>query len=71
MIKNYIHINTVLVYLNLGDKAAIYNLNGQLLISKELNDDSPEINVSSLAAGLYLIEIKTDNGTKTAKFIKE
>jgi hypothetical protein len=56
---------------NFGDTVAIYNLNGQLLISKELNDDSAEINISSLTSGMYLIKIKTDSGTKTKKFIKE
>jgi hypothetical protein len=56
---------------NVGDKAAIYNLNGQLLINEELNTDKAEINISSLTSGLYLIKIQTDRGIQTKKFIKE
>jgi hypothetical protein len=67
--NDYIKINDI--QLSFGDKVSIYNMNGQLLINKELNADTTEINVSSLPSGMFLIKIKTDDGTQTKKFIKE
>lgn len=66
---NYIKISDI--DLNFGDKVSIYNTNGQLVIDKELNGESSEINIESLPVGMYLIKIKTDTGTSTKKFIKE
>ncbi|MDR0830315.1 MAG: T9SS type A sorting domain-containing protein [Prevotellaceae bacterium] len=36
-----------------------------------LHNGGQTINVSSLPAGVYLLKIKTDKGTKTERFIKK
>ena len=59
------------IELNFGDKVSVYNTNGQLVIDKELNGESSEINIESLPVGMYLIKIKTVGGISTKKFIKE
>lgn len=66
---NFITISDVA--LNIGDKVSVYNLNGQLLVDEELNPESPEINISSLPTGIYMLKVKTDQGILTKKFIKE
>lgn len=46
---------------------SILNLQGQTLITGELNSNEPEINISNLSSGLYLIKI----GDSVKKFVKE
>lgn len=52
----------------------IYDLMGRTMMAANVraNDYSPQqaINVSSLPAGIYLLNIVTDNGVKTARFVK-
>ncbi|WP_034061348.1 T9SS type A sorting domain-containing protein [Lacinutrix jangbogonensis] len=49
------------------NKAQVYNIQGQ----KVLESNTKTINVSNLAAGLYLIQIEDTNGaTQTKRFIK-
>lgn len=54
------------------DKIVIFDINGRKLLEKKLDDDD-KINVESLAKGIYLIQIFTQNEvkTKTLKFIKD
>ncbi|WP_405369465.1 fibronectin type III domain-containing protein [Nonlabens sp. Asnod2-A12] len=51
-------------------KLTIYNLMGQLVKSREINNRA-EINVQELPSGVYLIEINGDTATETFRFIKE
>lgn len=51
-------------------KLTIYNLVGQLVKSREINNRA-EINVQELPSGVYLIEINGDTATETFRFIKE
>ncbi|PPK94961.1 putative secreted protein (Por secretion system target) [Nonlabens xylanidelens] len=51
-------------------KLTIYNLVGQLIKSREINNRA-EINVQELPSGVYLIEINGDTATETFRFIKE
>jgi len=46
----------------------LYSITGQLLQTWE-NQNS--INLSAYAKGIYLVEVQTPNGKKTAKIIKE
>lgn len=48
----------------------IYNSIGQVVMSSEITQNS-EINTSALNSGIYTIEIMTENGVATMKFIKE
>ncbi len=49
-------------------RAEIRNLNGELVLAVS---NTSEINVSSLAAGLYTISIQTANNSTTQKFVKQ
>jgi Flp pilus assembly pilin Flp len=48
-------------------RAIIYNTNGQFV----LRSTSPDINVSRLAKGVYLLEVETTTGKAIKKFIKQ
>lgn len=50
-------------------KVVIVSLDGKKLSERPMNDDR-KINVQSLIQGTYLINIVTDQGTQTLKFIK-
>ena len=51
--------------------AAVYNLLGQLVIAKDINSTSGQLDLSALASGTYVVKIASDNKTKTLKIIKE
>ena len=50
---------------------SIYNLQGQLMLIKSLKQEKTEVEISSLAKGLYFIKAQTDNGFEIQKFIKQ
>ena len=56
-----------------GCPVTIYNLSGKLVLQKTLADKTqPEINVSNLTAGVYLVRIKQKNGNVVAqKLVKK
>jgi photosystem II stability/assembly factor-like uncharacterized protein len=49
---------------------AIYNVNGQQLMNKELRALTGEINLSSLSTGIYFAKVTANNSTETFKIIK-
>lgn len=50
----------------------VVDLNGRQVISKSFNNVSDaQINVNELSAGMYLINISSENGTTTQKFLKQ
>jgi hypothetical protein len=50
---------------------AIYNLLGQKVLDKQLNQASVQINMSELASGHYLVKVQADNLNETLKIVKE
>jgi hypothetical protein len=48
----------------------IYDINGRLLLSKEISDNNNTVNVGHLISGIYQMEIKSDTKTFTKKIIK-
>ena len=50
---------------------SIYNLLGQLVLSKTINQSTNKIDISSLPNGLYLIKMFDKENTKVIKFVKE
>lgn len=64
-VKNTLNINTNETL----QKVEVYNMLGKTVLSS--NSDSKSIDVSSLNSGVYLINITTENGVSTKKFIKE
>jgi len=49
----------------------IYNINGQLVLSEKLNSSSPDIDISKLIGGIYLIKFIGSNNYITSRFIKK
>jgi hypothetical protein len=49
--------------------AQMYDISGKLLLSKQLNTN--QIDISSLAKGLYFIKLSTVEGSVVRKFVKE
>ena len=50
---------------------AIFNINGQQLIQKEINSLQGQIDFSTLATGIYFVKVTASNSTQTFKIIKE
>jgi len=47
----------------------VYNISGRMLLIKQLT--TPEIDISTLAKGLYFIKLTTQGGSVVKKFVKE
>lgn len=73
-IKIYPNPATQTVYIAeaiLGSKVVIFNISGQLMISKTISDKVESIDVSNLASGNYILQITEESGKKmTSKIIK-
>lgn len=50
---------------------SIFNLLGQNVVSKTINDTNGAIDMSSLPSGSYLVKVTADGQTKTIKVIKQ
>jgi hypothetical protein len=50
---------------------AIYNLIGQEVISKKINDTESQIDMSKLESGTYIVKVTSEKEVKTIKVIKE
>ncbi|WP_296149298.1 T9SS type A sorting domain-containing protein [uncultured Flavobacterium sp.] len=50
---------------------SIFNLLGQQVIDKTLNDSKAQVDMSGLSKGIYLVKVTVDNQVKTIKVIKE
>ena len=51
---------------------AISNINGQVLWqSKSANQSQINLPIGKLTAGIYIVSVKIDTGSKTIKLVKE
>ncbi len=66
-VKNILSINNKLIV----KTVKIINMTGQEVYNKQLNKINPQINVSSLSKGVYIINIETTEGVVTQKIIKD
>lgn len=51
-------------------RATIHSVQGKILMTQVLNDEHEVIDISSLANGMYLLTINTDNTSMTKRIIK-
>lgn len=51
--------------------ANVINLLGQVVLSKELNNTNAQLDLTSLQAGTYLVQVAVDNQVKTIKIVKQ
>jgi Secretion system C-terminal sorting domain len=52
------------------ENVSIFNLLGQEVISKSINNKSVSLNISDLQSGVYIVKTSIENKTSTSKFIK-
>ncbi|MEI6851574.1 MAG: T9SS type A sorting domain-containing protein [Bacteroidota bacterium] len=61
---------TLNVYgLSASATAEVFNMNGKILLIKQLN--IPQLDITSLAKGLYFLKLTTPEGSVVRKFVKE
>lgn len=53
------------------NELSIYNLVGELVFQRQLNNNKNEIDVSNLSKGVYIIRVLSASGTMQQKLIKE
>ena len=53
------------------EKINIYNLNGQLVLNKEVNNNQKTINISSIESGIYIVDILSENTSVKRKLVIE
>ncbi len=49
---------------------AIFNINGQQLLNKDLNSMHGEIDLAALSTGIYFVRVTANNTTETFKIVK-
>ena len=52
-------------------KVSVIDAFGQIILSKEVGDDLMQIDLNGKAAGIYMLQIVTDNGITTRQLIKK
>ncbi|TPD70679.1 GEVED domain-containing protein [Flavobacterium microcysteis] len=50
---------------------AVFNLIGQQVMTRTINDDKGQIDMSGLPSGTYMVKVTADNAVKTIKIIKQ
>ncbi len=67
-VKDFITIET-----NSSDNAIlnVFDINGQIILSKELKATSTKLNISNLPTGVYMFQISNEAGIVTKKVIKD
>lgn len=69
---NPAHDKIIIAYGNNSkSKMSIYNLFGELLMSQEFNERINNVDISTLASGVYIVKLTTDNWSVQQKFVKE
>jgi len=53
------------------EKINIYNINGQLVLNKEVNNNQKTIDIGSLESGIYIVDILSENTSVKRKLIIE
>jgi len=65
--KDVINISGILT----RTTASIYDINGKLVISKEISSTESEISVTGLTSGMYVIKLQEDNQVYVKRFVIE
>ncbi|HXB40319.1 MAG TPA: GH25 family lysozyme [Bacteroidia bacterium] len=56
---------------NRGEMISIYNMQGQLVLQKTMQEQKTEIIISGFTPGIYIVTVKTEKGIEVKKFVKE
>ena len=60
-----------LSYTKTISSVAIYNLLGQQVLTKMINSNSTQLDLSHLSQGTYMVKVTADNQVKTMKIVKQ
>ncbi|MEN8224279.1 MAG: T9SS type A sorting domain-containing protein [Bacteroidota bacterium] len=68
--------NPITSFVNIGmteimDELLIFNNQGQLMLSKTVDNSSIRMDLSFLPAGIYIVKVKTADGVITEKLVKQ
>jgi hypothetical protein len=55
----------------LGGNLAIYNMNGQEILKREVNENSLMLDLSGIVRGLYFVRLSNDNFIEVEKIVKD
>ena len=66
--NDIVHISTKNETIN---QINVYDITGRLLKSQNGNNENEIISIQELPTAMYLVEVKTEQGTKTVKIVKE
>jgi hypothetical protein len=69
LVNNFLTIETP--GLDIASKLYIYNLNGQELMSQQIDQTKMEIDLSNLLPGVYILRIIHDKSVEVRKIIKK
>ncbi|WP_289664406.1 T9SS type A sorting domain-containing protein [Flavobacterium panacagri] len=53
------------------DHIQVFSVSGKSVLSKNINGNSAEIDLSGLSTGMYILNVKSDGKEKAFKFVKE
>ncbi|HWR93751.1 MAG TPA: T9SS type A sorting domain-containing protein, partial [Flavobacterium sp.] len=66
-VKNILNIN----YIENISTVSVYNILGQEILVKSVNENKAKIDMSTLAKGSYMVKVTTNNLVKTIKVLKD
>lgn len=55
----------------MANELRIYDVVGNVVLEKKLDNNKTEIDVSEFPSGVYVVEVKTEKGVAVKKFVKE
>lgn len=66
-VKNTLHLSNVETI----NSVEFFNVLGQSVLKKDINENEATIDASSLSAGNYIVRVKTENNMESIKIVKE
>ncbi|WP_313111170.1 T9SS type A sorting domain-containing protein [Aequorivita sediminis] len=66
-VKNVLNLNTKETI----NSVAVYNVTGQKVANVSVSDNNTQIDFSSLASGVYFVEVKSNGNVENLKIVKE
>lgn len=65
-VKNILSINVPMII----DNLTIFDMTGRSVFSKNVNQNNPQINITSLNSGNYILQVNSKKEVTTTKFVK-
>ncbi|GAA0719475.1 hypothetical protein GCM10009430_18580 [Aquimarina litoralis] len=65
-VKNILSINSSTII----DDITVFDMNGRSVLSRDVNQDNPQIDITTLTTGKYILQVNGNNSSATTKFIK-